>query len=506
LGTIVLIDFRPHAKLRGKNAVDFCSAVSPVIEALTATTVDLSLVRIVCDWVQYRENFREVVDVRPLLPYAGPSGKQDQWPPATGAPNCGMEIAVDVRRSPSAALGDLLTAKLSRRPPGPEGAGNRIYLEDWAPGSESCIWDFNALYWSALELWEKASGRSYEQALPGGESDARNRDAARELISELFEVWDGLALARALPEELFVAELGVGNGSQAKVFLDEFRELDRAGGRDYYRRLHYLMCDYSPYVLSLARETVITHASHVSSVPLDATHPSTSLGFLRGRAFLLYISNVYDNLATDEVAQFGGQPYCVHTRAYFPPDAAAELAASVSATPEQLPALTHRLLRLGPALLPEAVPHHVGNVEAAVLFWQQAWSALRLEERYVPLAGLDQYSLAFQVSGEELRPLLESGSDVRMHVSNGAAGSFTDSLPLLHPLGKLVCHDLFVTEVQDYRAGFRGPGKYDGSVVNWVNGPLLAHVGRRRGFDVRYTPFRHRSGGHIMTMTAQPAD
>jgi hypothetical protein len=79
-------------------------------------------------------------------------------------------------------------------------------------------------------------------------------------------------------------------------------------------------------------------------------------------------------------------------------------------------------------------------------------------------------------------------------------------MPLLHPFGKLVCHDLFATGVQDYRVGFRGPGKYDGSVVNWVNGPLLAQVGRRRGFDVRYTPFRHRSGGHITTMTAQPGD
>ena len=50
------------------------------------------------------------------------------------------------------------------------------------------------------------------------------------------------------------------------------------------------------------------------------------------------------------------------------------------------------------------------------------------------------------------------------------------------------------------------PGKYDGSVVNWVNGPLLAHVGRRMGFDVTFEDFRHRAGGHIVTMTAQPRD
>jgi hypothetical protein len=497
----MLIDFRPSERLRGRNRVDFGSAVTPLLDALAASQEDLSRVRVVCDWVQYRENFRDVVDVRPVLPCPDPAESRDGRPAMAGTLGYDLEFAVDVRRSGAAALGDLTAARLAR-----QHHGERVYLEDWAPASQSCIWDFNALYWSALELWEKASGRSYEQALPGGESDARNRGAARELIGELFAVWDRLAAAGALPEELYVAELGVGNGSQAKVFLDEFRELDRGGELGYYRRLHYLMCDYSPYVLDLARETVVAHASHVSSVSLDATRPSNSLGFLRGKTFLLYISNVYDNLPTDEVAQLGGQPYYVHSRAYFPPDAAADLAASVSAAPEQLPGLVGRLLRLGPALLADSAPSHVSDVDAAVLFWQQAWSALRLEERYVPLAGLDLCSLAPRVSGEELRPLLESGADVRMHVSNGAVASFTDSLPLLHPFGKLVCHDLFVTGVQDYRDSFRGPGKYDGSVVNWVNGPLLAHVGRRRGFDVRYTPFRHRSGGNIMTMTAQPGD
>jgi hypothetical protein len=65
---------------------------------------------------------------------------------------------------------------------------------------------------------------------------------------------------------------------------------------------------------------------------------------------------------------------------------------------------------------------------------------------------------------------------------------------------------LFVTDVQGYRTGFRGPGKYDGSVVNWVNGALLAHVARRYGFDVAYEPFRHRAAGNIITMTAEARD
>jgi hypothetical protein len=236
---------------------------------------------------------------------------------------------------------------------------------------------------------------------------------------------------------------------------------------------------------------------------LDATRAQAALGSLRGSVFLLYMSNVYDNLPTDEVAKLGGQSYQVQVRACFPRAVAADLAASVSAGPEQLPSLVRTLLRLGPVALPGASPDHFGNVDDAVRFWRRAWSALRLAERYVPLTGLDLYQIAPDASGELLRPLLESGPDIRMHVSNGALASFADSLELLHPRGKLVCHDLFVTRAQDYRTGFRGPGKYDGSVVNWLNGPLLAHLGRQRGFDVRYEPFRHRSGGNIVTMTAR---
>lgn len=498
----MLVDFRPHARLRSNKApVSVHESLVPVVEALSESSTDLARVRVVCDWVQYRQNFRDAVEVRSIVPperaYHGPVPE--------GVREDDLEIAVDVRRSADVALRDATRDVLDAHAAGGADAG-RVLLEDWGPTRGSCIWAFNALYWSALGLWEKATGQAYEQALPGGESDARNRGAAQEVLAELFAVWDGLADRQALPPELYVVELGVGNGSQARVFLDEFRALDARHGRGYYRRLQYLMCDYSPHVLDIARETVAEHAEHVSSFVMDATRPRDVLGFLQFRVFLIYISNVYDNLPTDEVAQLGGRTYLVESRAFIPAAAAAELAESVHARPDELGPLVHRLLRLGPELLAEAAPGHVATPEEAVEFWRRAWAAVRLAERYVGLAGLDSYDLSPTVSGESLRPLLESGADVRMHVSNGAVASFAETLPLLHPYGKLICHDLFARDVGAYRTGFRGPGKYDGSVVNWVNGPLLAHVGRRRGFDVTYAPFAHRTGTNIVTMTAQVRD
>ncbi|MCD2191851.1 SAM-dependent methyltransferase [Actinomycetospora endophytica] len=479
--------------------MDFAATVGPAVEALSEECADLARVRVVADWVQYRGNFRDPVSVRPFL-----SGSTvdidpalDPVPHAPTTRDDDLELALDVRRCAALEADELRhLARTAVR------GADHVAIEDWGLTSSSCIWKFNALYWQALDLWEQATGRTYEQALPGGESDARNRTGARALITELFAAWDRLAERNALPAELYVIELGVGNGSQAKVFLDEFAAADRELGHEYYRRLHYLMCDYSAYVLELARKTVAEHDQHVSSFVLDATSPHTALGFLKYKVFLVYISNVYDNLPTDEVAQLGGRTYVVQSRACLARKAVDELAASTLTTPERVPALLTKLLRLGPSLLPEAAPDHFPDVEAAVMFWQRAWSALRLEERYVPVAGLDLYPLTPEISGEPLRPLLESGADLRMHVSNGAVASFVDTLKLLHPFGTLVCHDLFVTDLNAYRTRFAGPGKYDGSVVNWVNGTLLAHLGRRRGFEVTYAPFAHRERTNVVTLTA----
>ena len=56
-----------------------------------------------------------------------------------------------------------------------------------------------------------------------------------------------------------------------------------------------------------------------------------------------------------------------------------------------------------------------------------------------------------------------------MHASTVAVESFAQTLGLLHSEGVLVAQDLFIRDVSQY-AAFRGPGKPEGSVVNWLNG------------------------------------
>jgi hypothetical protein len=492
----------PDERLRGPKAVDAAPVLAAVLHAARDGSADLSRLRVVCDWIQYKNNFRDAIGLRLVEPWPLEAARVRSNGQANGTDRVAWEVAIDLRRSSEPGLEELLQTVLA----GNVDAVARIPLEPWVPGSRSIIWGFNALYWKALSLWEQATGHSYEQALPGGESDARNSAAARELIQQLFEVWDRLAARRALPDELHVLELGVGNGNQARVFLDGFQALDHELGREYYRRLHYLMGDYSPHVLERARASVAEHGNKISSLVLDAMRPTETLGFLRYKAFLVYISNVYDNLPTDEIARIGGHLYQVQVRAGLPRPVAASISQEYQCRSEELPDLVSRLLRLGPELLSEAQPNRFPTPVAAVAFWRAVFAGLRLDEQYIPLEALDTYDVAPGVSGELLRPIALSSGDVRMHVSNGATASFTDTLPLLHPLGILKCHDLFVTDIRQYATNFRGPGKYDGSVVNWVNGPMLAAIGSRRGFDVTFEPFAYRSGANVLTMTAKARD
>jgi len=483
------IDVRAADRLRAKTPLDLAPVLAAITEAARDSELDLGKLRVVCDWVQYRQSFRPTVDIRRIMPGALQSNGGESY-----------EIALDLRRATGVEdLTGEIKAAIGR------GGNAGQYLEDWRPGSASVIWDFNGLYWNALGLWEEATGREYEQALPGGETDARNSEMARDLILKLFKTWDDLAARKALPEDLHVLELGVGNGNQAKVWLDEFLKLDRENKRDYYSRLHYLMADYSPHVLERARDNVKEHASRCSSLVMDARVPTQTLGFLRSKAFLVYISNVYDNLPTDEIVRIGGHMYMVEVRAYIPHEQAEEIAKGAGIEAKELPELVNRLIQLGPELLSRAAPERFpGGPHDAVGFWQKVWENVRLEERYVPMEeGLDAYRIAEGIRGELLRPIVNAIGDVRMHISNGAAASFLDSLPLLHPFGILQCHDIFVTDASQYQRSFRGPGKYDGSVVNWCNGAVLAAVGRRNGYEVQYETFTHRSGSNIMTLIAR---
>ena len=282
----------------------------------------------VCDWVQYKQSFRDVVDVRPILSSDGTG--TGPTPTPISVRDDDLEVAVDLRRSGGVALKELTAARLGADP------GARVHLEDWGPGSRSCIWDFNALYWSHLRLWEEATGRGYEQALPGGESDARNRDGARALIDELFAVWDGLAARRrvarrALRRRARRGQRQPGQGLARRVPRPRPRARTRLLPAPALPDVRLLPARPRPRAGDRRRAR-----DHVSSFVLDATRPRTSLGFLRSRSSSSTSPTSTTTCPPTRSPSSAAGPTACRPARYLPAAPAAEIAAQVHAEPCEL--------------------------------------------------------------------------------------------------------------------------------------------------------------------------
>jgi hypothetical protein len=468
-------------QLQAKRQVSLAQVLGPFAEAVETCPHDLKDVRVVFDWVQYKHSFREAFQPRRLV---------DEW----GQPRAGAgEIAVDLRQVEPERFAEAFGQAVHSlaEPAGDEG---RLYLEDFQPGSQSVIWTWNLFFWQHLVQWEQTFSGDYTNALPGGESDGMNPAYVHDQVSAFVAQLDQLAEHKLLPDEIFVLEMGVGNGLQSKRWIDELQAQSRAGGKPYYDRLRYIMSDFSQHILDHARPRVAEHLDKISLIPMNALDPESALGFLRYKVLYVHLCNVYDNLPCTEIARIDGAFYEVEIRAYLEQRLVAALSEEYALPPADLPRDIERLLKIG--------PDYFSSPETGVRFWADAWRGLRLEERYVPIPDLASYSVADRTTGEEVLGLLDDfRGDVRFHLSNGAVKSFVHTIPLLHPKGLFEVQDIFTTSLEQYQHSFRGPGKFDGSLANWVNGPLLRHVAGRHGFNVEFTPFTYRKGSQTVILT-----
>src|SRR5438045_4113437 len=89
----MLIELRAaEDRLRGPKAVAAAPILTAALKAAADSPVDLSRLRVVCDFIQYRQNFREPVVLRRVQPWAidasAPRDDDESW-----------EIAIDLRRA-----------------------------------------------------------------------------------------------------------------------------------------------------------------------------------------------------------------------------------------------------------------------------------------------------------------------------------------------------------------------------------------------------------------------
>jgi hypothetical protein len=431
--------------------------------------------RIHLDWIQYKTNFRDPVIIRRT------TTPQGQTLPLA-------EIAIDLRQANAASLPDELARAVHAIGAGPEASGDsHVYLDDFKPYRDCLMWTFNRLFWRHLGDWEASSGKSFEAALPGGQSDANHPQAVSDAVADFWTLLRDLENRNQLPAEIVGLEIGVGSGARAAAWLDRFKALDAQCGTNFYSRLHFILGDYSPTSLERALQAVAHHGEHASGIPLDALNPEKSLAKYRFKLMYVHLTNVYDNLPFDDLVRRDGKLYLVEVRAYLNGSAVDRLTADFGLTRPELPDVVKKLLDGGPSA--------VFPGEKGVTFWRGLWDAFKLEERLRVLDEREEAHVPPGLNRTHLEDLLaEAPDDVRFHISRGAGESFANTLPLLHPRGYLQVQDIFVSDMDDYRKGFRGPGKLDGSLVTWVNGALLRAVGARAGYDVHFAPFPYRPG------------
>ena len=470
------------------------AAITPmVVEALNQLVEDghidaaqFATLQVQLDWVQYKQNFREVVSVARIGRTSG-----DSATPVT-------EMRIDTRQvTPENLRPEMLRAMAVTDPA--KSAEDRIPLEDFKSFRYSIAWEFNKRYWGNLSDWETMTGKGYQEALPGGKSDADQEEAVMDSVADFWTLLRDMETRKQLPAEIFILEIGVGSGTRCGMFVNKFRQLDQQRGTSYYPRLRVLMGDYSLETLDMSRPAVREHIHLCSFLALDALNPLKTLSFLRHKILYIHSTNMYDNLPDEELLRRDGGLYYVHVRAYVPMSDAVKLAEKFKVRVEDIRGLVDKLLAIGPDFM--------GDRNCGMSFWSDLWTAIRLEEKPVAFEDLPDLMLPTGLDVPRLEDILaKTPGDLRFHLSSGALESFVNTIPLLHPRGYLQVQDIFVTDLKEYRVGFHGPGKLDGSIVNWVDGALLKGVAERTGYDLHFAPYRYRKGSKTSVLYTTPRE
>jgi hypothetical protein len=488
-----LLDIRlNHAQQKATvHAEQVSEALHELVEEGRLPEEALDQLRVEIDWLQYKQNFREPVVISPIY----------DAPPADSNGNglrlkLPAEMRIDVRRIEPPTIKQEVQRGLLRKEQSETTSENyRIPLEEYRPFRKSIAWDFNALYWRFFTQWENWTGKGYEKALPGGISDAHHPLAVADSVADFWTLLKDLDTRKQLPPEIFFLEIGVGTGTRAGMWLNAFRELDAKRGTQYYPRLRVLLGDYSLATLDSSLPAVREHGALCSFLVLDALHPLKTLSFLKEKIMHIHTTNVYDNLPDQEFVRYQGRLYSVETRAYVPLGDVRRIGAASGVPVERFRKIVEQVADSGP-------DYFAGHARG-MTFWQQTWNAMMLEDRIVAVDSLKESPFPDGLDEKLLLDIIANvKGDVRFHVSSGALESFMKTLPLLHPRGYFQVQDIFVRDFGDYRRAFRGPGKMDGSIVNWVNGALLKGVAERSGYNVHFTPFHYRKGATTSVLYA----
>ena len=398
-----------HGKSAPTTAQDVVAALYALVEEGSIDAKQFAYLQVQLDWLQYKQNFRQMVSVtKPLC--ADKRG---------GRPSI-LDLRIDTRQIVADQLkGEIIDAIQGIHTAESEGA---IILEDFKSFRQSIAWQFNHAYWNRLKDWEVATGKGYEQALPGGSSDGNNGDAIHDSVEEFYTLLKDMDGRKQLPPEIHMMEIGVGNGSRCGRFVTRFRDVDQERGTGYYSRLRVILGDFSDDTLAMTRPAMADHLDKCSFVPLDALNPIKTLARFRHKLLYVHSTNMYDNLPDEELVRRDDKLYFVHQRAFLPGRDARKLALDFDLAVDDLRPAIDRLL--------EGRQDFLGDKDRGMRFWMQLWPAIKLEERLASMEDLRDDPFPAGLDYSKTEDMLQgTAANLRIHLSSGAL----ESLPIPCP-------------------------------------------------------------------------
>jgi len=477
--------------------------------------------------LHYKLHYRAAVSLRRFLA-------------ADRSPMPCVELLIDLKQFGSAErFRGALRTTLEHLSAGGGESDGAIVLEDFAGESRSVCWALNAAFWQRLKDFESAAGINYDASI-GGSTDHNLtyvRSTARAFMDRVHDlnVRDGA---------LYVLEIGVASTTRAKAFLSELKRIGELTGSDAYDRTVYVLADYSQDILDRSAADLRAEHPRVEAVRIDVADPLHAMASYRDRILHIHLCNVFDNLPTDKVGWVDGELYHLESRLYVPHTEFEAWTKKHGMTESEVLEVKQHLSHLSHLStegeradgrhavsavldwLKERMARAEGSPLAYVPPWMELVAMLRFEEQYVradnigsvehlrlDLGGMAQQSAAAggmakrsaaMPNGAEsevnsqasprisdlLRKQLQGDRDLQVHVNQEALRGFVQLLELLHPAGTLEVVDLFVQRTEEYHQRYKGPAKYDGTTVNWLNGPLFRAVAEDRGYEVRFNSFR----------------
>ncbi len=412
----------------------------------------------------------------------------------------GAEIQVNLRAFSGVARFRLLLRdaieKLSRGLPESQG---ELVLEGYTRLSTSQCWKFNTEFWKRLREFEQATGVNYDASI-GGSTD-HNLAYARSVARAYY---DRIHVNGLEHEKVYALEIGVAATHRARAFLGEYRRLCELHGNEDYKNTHYLLADFSEAILERSAAELGKEHPWLETVLIDAGDPVSALNKYKGRVVHAHLCNVYDNLPADQVVWLDDHWHVVEGRLYIQRHELEAIVKKHGLPEADVGDIERRLFGLsdrgdtGVAELLDWLRERFTQIGKSstsyVPCWMELVAAMLFDERYVQASTLSDLfpSTSVPVDGFDswLKAHLPPSGQFRMHINGAAIAGFTQLASILHQHGVLEIIDLFVQRWDEYRQTFKGPAKYDGSTVNWLNGPLFRYIGERAGYQVRFQPFR----------------